>query len=65
MTISKPTGALKNVSGEVLIADIATGDVLPLEIETTPWTKAYLSADDYPALAAIWDNDDDAIFDDM
>lgn len=35
-------------------------------IESTAKEPArWLDARDYPILAAIWDNDDDAIFDDM
>ena len=33
--------------------------------DVDPLEKSYLTAEEYPRLADIWDNDDDAIFDTM
>ena len=34
-------------------------------VDYEPPTESYLTAEEYPVLAQIWDNDDDAIFDNM
>ena len=36
-------------------------EVIPLQGSSEP----FLQAEDYPALAAVWDNDADAVFDNM
>ena len=34
-------------------------------IQPKEFSEAFINAEDYPALAAVWDNDADAIFDNM
>ena len=65
IAIFQPSGALSHASGEVYLEQ-QTGaqEVMQVTIEAR-WTKTYLTAEDDPLLAALWDNDDDAIYDSM
>jgi hypothetical protein len=68
IVIRHPTGTLGNVSvaESVYLTDEALDiqDFVEASIRTA-WTTPYLSADDDPVLAKLWDNEDDAIFDGM
>ncbi len=71
ITIREAAG-IRDVSGEVYVSVGVTSDrnvaVAEVEVEvdlqpTMP--RDYLTAEDDPVLAKLWDNDDDAIFDTM
>jgi hypothetical protein len=61
-----PSGALEGSAyGQISRASTSTRLSPKVSIETTGWAAAYLSADDDPVLAKIWDNDEDAVYDSM
>ena len=68
ITIKRPTGTLGNVrvTEWICLTDEARGAEGFVEASIrTAWTTPYLSADDDPVLAKLWDNEDDAVFDEM
>ncbi len=66
IVITKPTGVLKEASGAVYVARSSGEGIRAVVIHTLiPWMKTYLSAEDDPVLAELWDNDDDAVYDSM
>jgi azurin len=68
IVIRQPTGTLRKVSvaESVYLTDEAVDIQGFVEASIrTAWTTPYLSADDDPVLAKLWDNDDDAVFDGM
>jgi len=66
ITIRESRG-MSSASAEVYAAEAVTDDTRTItEVRiNTRWTKQYLTAEDDPVLAKLWDNDDDAIFDTM
>ena len=55
-----PSGAVGNVTQET------TQEAREVKVElTTSQAKQYLTAEEDPVLAELWDNDDDAVFDTM
>jgi len=64
ITITSESGNIKGAPG--LVIAISSIGLIPAEVpHLTHWTKPYLSADDDPVLAELWDNDDDAVYDSM
>ena len=64
MTITSESGNMKGAPGTVVV--VTAGGFVPIEMPTmTPWRRPYLSAEDDPLLAELWDNDDDAVYDSM
>jgi hypothetical protein len=62
--IKKPSGVLKEASGAIYSPQSAGVTIQTVVVQTTtPWMKTYLSAEDDPVLAELWDNDDDAVYD--
>lgn len=66
ITITEKHG-MDRVSGEVYVSERSTtGEEGLVEVPVTSrWMKDYLTAEDDPVLARVWDNDDDAIYDDV
>ena len=55
-----PSGDVGNVTQET------TQEAREVKVElTTTQAKQYLTAEEDPVLAELWDNDDDAVFDTM
>jgi hypothetical protein len=55
-----PSGDVGNVTQET------TQEAREVKVElTTSQAKQYLTAEEDPVLAELWDNDDDAVFDTM
>ena len=55
-----PSGDVGNVTQET------TQEAREVKVElTTRQAKQYLTAEEDPVLAELWDNDDDAVFDTM
>ncbi len=64
ITITSVSDNMKALPG--LVTAISSTGLIPVEEpRLTHWTKPYLSADDDPVLAELWDNDDDAVYDSM
>lgn len=69
ITIRSSSG-MRKVSGDVYVVESATADrdvaVREVQVDLQPtMSRDYLTAEDDPVLAKLWDNDDDAIFDTM
>ena len=64
------SSGIRKVSGDVYVAESATDDrdvavrEVQVDLQST-MPRDYLTAEDDPVLAKLWDNDDDAIFNTM
>lgn len=69
ITIRSSSG-MRKVSGDMYVAESATADrdvavrEVQVDLQST-MPGDYLTAEDDPVLAKLWENDDDAIFDTM
>lgn len=54
-----------DVVGEIFVADSTAQDATPVQLRNIKWERDYLTATDDPVLAALWDNEADAIYDDL
>lgn len=65
LIITEQTGPMKAGKGIVVATDFTGGYGLVSVTLATSWRNAYLSAEEDPVLAELWDNDEDAVYDSM